>query len=267
MTADFSRFSSLQSSHFRSVWLGQRIAELNEEFTDSRDLVQWQCLSAIVMLTTIAYLLARSLDSAWAAGLIIPLFAIGGASLQHAVSLYRHHVHAYAIPALCEAFGRLRYTVGTAPDLAVNHLVRLGLLPDHDRSQIDDVFLGDYRGHQLTLAHVDLWHGLGKDAHETWGYRSEAIVMAIQWPSPPEHLPADDLSSIIDGHPRWQLAWSDGYLLLATPCVANPFDLGGLFEPADRFVWRLEQAAAVMQMPTNLIDHLLDHPKSLSIIV
>ncbi len=261
MAAVFPRFSSLKTSHFRKIWFGERIVELCEELDQSRDLVQWQCLSAIVIMTTIAYLLVRGLDSLWAIALIMPLIMIGSASLQHALTLYRLYVHAHAMPALCEAFGRLRYTIGEAPDLCLNRLVKAGLLPCYDNYLIDDVFFGEYRGHQLTLALVNLWHGAGKtSAARSDEVCSMAVVMTIQWPAEPERLPADELSRIVDGQDWLKLTWSSGSLMLTMPCAASPFELGGLFEPPERFMRRLEQVAAMIQMPPNLIDYLLDEP-------
>jgi hypothetical protein len=212
-------------------------------------------------MTTIAYLLIRGLDSLWALALVTPLIMIGSASLQHALTLYRFYVHAHAMPALCEAFGRLRYTIGEAPDLCLHQFVMTDLLPRHAGHLIDDVFYGDYRGHQLTLALVNFWHGDAEEdlvGSEDDGFA--AVVMTIQWPTAPGRLPADDLSKIICGHDRLKLTWSAGFLMLAIPCSGNPFDLGGLFEPPERFVRRLEQVAAMIQMPPNLIDHLLDQP-------
>ena len=261
MAAVFSRFSSLTTSHFRKIWFGQRIAQLCDEIDESRDLVQWQCLSAIVIMTTIAYLMVRGLDSLWALALIVPIILTGGASLQHALVFYRFYVHAQVMPSLCEAFGRLRYTIGDAPDLCLQRLVQTGLLPHHDRHLVDDVFFGDYRGHRLTLALVNLWHGEGRtssiDVGEHW---TMAVVITIQWPAEPDRLPADELSQIIGGHDCLNLTWAEGSLMLAIPCLASPFNLGGLFEPPEQFLWRLEQVAAVIQMPPNLIDYLLDQP-------
>ncbi len=262
MAAVFSRFSSLGTGQFRAVWFGQRIAELRDDIEPSRDLVQWQCLSSVVMLTTIVYLLARGVDSLWSFALIVSIMAIGGASLRRVLVLYRLHVHASVMPAFCEAFGRLRYMIGEAPDLCCRKLAKADLLPYHDRHRIDDVFFGDYRDHQLTLALVSLWQEAGGASRlDQKGFCGSHIVMTIQWPVEPVRLPVDELSSIIDGQDHMKLVWSEGALMLAIPCSANPFDLGGLFEPSGRFVRRLEQVAAIIQMPPNLIDHLLDQDR------
>ncbi len=259
MAAVFSRFSSLGTSQFRAVWFGQRIAELRDDLEASRDLVQWQYLSLVVMLTTIVYLLARGIDSLWVFALIVPVVAIGGTSLRRVLILYRLHVHAFVMPAFCEAFGRLRYVVGEAPDLCCRQLAKAGLLPRHDWHRIDDVFFGEYRGRQLTLALASLWRRADEASRSDQAeFCGSFIVMTIQWPAKPARLPADELSGIIDGQDHMRLLWSDGALMLAIPCSANPFDLGGLFEPAERLACRLEQVAAIIQMPPNLIDHLLD---------
>jgi hypothetical protein len=260
MAIVFSRFSSLSAGHFRAVCFGQRVAALCRELEQSRTLVQWQCLSATVIMTTIVYILVRGLDSLWALALALPLLAIGGASLQHALTLFRFYVHAHAMPALCEAFGRLRYTVGEAPDLCFDRMAKAGLLRPHDKHLIDDVFYGEYRGHRLSLALVRLWSEGDSRWLEREGSLSNVVVMAVRLPVEPASLPADELSRIIEGQSRMRMLWSDGYLMMALPCAASPFDLGGLFEPPAQFACRLQQVAAVIQMPQNLIDYLLDEP-------
>lgn len=262
MALVFSRFSSMRTSQFRAVQFSQRVAELCEELDQSRDLVQWQCLSATVTMTTIAYLLVRGLDSLWAVALIAPLVVIGSASMQHALTLFRFYVQSHAMPALCEAFGRLRYTIGDAPDLCFHRLIEAGLLPRHDLHLIEDVFFGDHRGHQLTLALASLWRGIDDESDLNPGAPFfRAVIMAVRWSAEPANLPADRLSEIIDGQDHLKLAWSDGFLLLVIPCSASPFDLGGLFLSPEHFLRRLEQVAAMIQIPANLIDGLLDKPR------
>lgn len=265
MAANFPRFSSLGPGQFRSVWFGQRVSEIKEEIEQSRDLVQWQFLTSIVIMITIIYLLIRGLDSIWVLMFILPIIAIGGASLQHSLILYRLYIHAYVMPALCEAFGRLRYSVGIAPDLCFQRLVNTGLLPRHHHHRIDDVFFGDYRGHQLTLASVNLLHCIDDNPTLDNGDRSvQTIVMAIRWPTEPISLPSNDLSSILEGESRLKMVWSDGYLMMSLTCAETPFNLGGLFEPPDQVVHRLAEVAGIIQMPSNIIDYLLDDHQSRS---
>lgn len=256
MPPQFSRISSLGSDHFRVVWFGQRVAELREEIEDSRDLVQWQFLTSVVIMITVVYMLIRGLDSLWAFAFTVPIIAIGCASLQHSLILYRLYVHSHVMPSLCEAFGRLRYTIGVAPDLCFQRLVDTGLLPRHHHRRVDDVFFGDYRGHQLTLAMVNLWSSDETHGYETSG--AKAVVMAIRWPDEPRALPSDDLTSVLGGESRLRMIWSEGYLMVAFICSETPFNLGGLFEPPEQAMQRLAQAAGIIQMPSSIIDHFLD---------
>ena len=210
-------------------------------------------------MITIVYLLIRGLDTIWVLMFILPIIAIGGASLQHSLTLYRIYTHAFVMPALCEAFGRLRYSVGIAPDLCIQRLVDTGLVPQYRHYRIDDVFFGDYRGHQLTLAMVNLWCCIDGDTVSDKGDDSiQTVVMAIRWPNEPTSLPSDDLSAILEGKSRLKMVWSEGYLMLSFSCAETPFNLGGLFEPPDQVVNRLAEVAGIIQMPSSIIDHLLD---------
>ncbi|MDH3660501.1 MAG: hypothetical protein OEU92_10825 [Alphaproteobacteria bacterium] len=200
MAATFPRFSSLNADHFRNVRFTQRMAALSAELEASKAMVEHQCLSAIVMVTTVVYMLARIVDSAWVVPFVLPVIAIGAASLQHAFTLFRHHVRCHSLPAVCEGIGRLRHTTGEAPDICLDRMVRAGLLPPYRQSMIDDAIFGDYRSHRLSLAMVDLWQGredvpLDHDGGDLF----HGVVAAIRWPAPPECLPADELTPLIDG--------------------------------------------------------------------
>lgn len=259
MATVFPRMSVLKPDHFRTVRFSERIAELCSELENSKALVQSQCLSAVVLITTVIYILTRTIDSVWAVPFILPIIAIGSASLQHALTLYGHYVRASAMPALCEGIGRLRHTVGDAPDLCFHSLVRAGMLPRHGQRLIDDVVYGDYRGHRLTLAMVDLWHGPGDvPLDHASGDAFRGVVAAIHWPTAPISLPADNLSRLIDGRDRARLTWQDDHVMVVIPCVATPFALGRLFDSSQRFSAELQRVADVIQIPHRLIDHLLD---------
>ncbi len=259
MTAQFSRFSSLGPDHFKAVCFGQRIAALRDDIEESQDLVQWQFLTAIVIMIAVVYFLIRGLDSLWAFVFILPIIAVGSASLQHSLMLYRLYVHAQVMPALCEAFGRLRYTVGVAPDLCFERLVDVGLLARHHHRRVDDVFFGEYRGHQLTLALVNLWSSAS--ANDNAGddtFCDKVVVIAIRWPNEPSRLPSDELTRLLGGESHLKMMWSDGYLMVVLACPETPFNMGGLFEPSESFVQRLVAVARIIQMPSNVIDHFLD---------
>ena len=259
MAAAFPRFSSLNADHFRQVRFTQRIAALSAELEAARELVEQQCLTALLMASMIVYLLARIIDSAWVLPFVLPVVAVGVAGLQHALTLYHYHVRRESLPAVCEGIGRIRHSVGEAPDICLDRLVRAGLLPRHGHGLIDDAVFGDYRGHRLSLAMVDLWEG-GEQRpldHEG-GDLFHGIVVAVRWSEPPERLPADELTPLIDGTRLVGCTWFEGYLLLSIPCRQNPFSLGGLLTRPEQQVAELFRVASVMQIPHRLIDFIED---------
>lgn len=257
MATTFPRFSALDADHFRSVRLAERLAALSDELQASKTMVEQQCLSSVVLVTTVVYLLARMVDSAWVLPFILPVIAIGAASLQHALTLYRHYIRCESLPAVCEGIGRLRHTVGEAPDICLERLVRSGLLPRHGQSVIDDAVFGDYRGHRLSLAMVNLWHGLEEvPLDHDGGDLFQGVVVAIRWPDAPAALPADELMPLIDGTQLVGCAWYEGYLLLVIPCRRSPFQLGGLFAREEQLIAGLLRAASVIQIPHRVIDFM-----------
>lgn len=259
MAAAFPRFSSLNPDDFRDVRFTQRVVALSAELEASRELAEHQCLSAIVMVTSVVYLLTRIVDSAWTLPLILPLIALGIASLQHAVTLYRHYVRCESLPALCEGIGRLRHAVGEAPDISLERMVRAGLLPRHGQGIIEDAIFGDYQGRRLSLAMIDLWQGDDDIPFDhDGGDLFHGIVIAIRWPEPPHRLPTNELMPLIDGSPLVSCIWFEGYLMLAIPCRQSPFCLGGLFARPEQLIAELFRAASVIQIPHRLIDFMRD---------
>ncbi len=257
MVAAFRRFSSLADDHFRQVRFAQRMAALSAELEESRALVEHQCLLSIVMATSIVYLLTRIVDSFWLLPLIIPIVVLGAASLQHALTLYRHHVRCESLPAVCEGIGRLRHTIGEAPDINLARLVRAGLIPRHGQSMIGDAVYGEYRGRRLSLAMVDLWQASNEvPLDHDGGDLFHGIVAAIRWPESPDRLPADELMPLIDGASLAGCAWFEGYLLLVIPCRQSPFDLSGLFTRSEQLWAELLRAASVIQIPHRFIDFM-----------
>lgn len=259
MAATFPRFSSLDADHFRDIRFTQRLAALSAELEAAKSLVEHQCLSAIVMVTTVVYLLARVVDSVWVLPFVIPIAALGAASLQHALTLYRHYVRRESLPAMCEGIGRLRHTMGEAPDICLDRMVRAGLLPAHGLAAIDDAIFGDYRSHHLSLAMVDLFDSQGEAALDhQGGDLFHGVVAAIRWPERPDHLPADELMPLIDGVRQIGCTWFEGHVLLVIPCRQSPFQMGGLFAQPEQLIAELLRAASVMQIPHRLIDFMRD---------
>ena len=265
MTATFPRFSSLNAEQFQAVRFSERLSELCSELEALKALVEHQCLSAIVLVTTVVYLFTRTVESVWVLPFVLPIIAIGIASLQHALTLYRHHVRQETLPALCEGIGRLRHTIGHAPDLCLDRMVRAALLPRHSLGVIEDVVHGEHQGRHLSLAMVDLWHSVDDDPFvQDVGDAFHGVVVSIHWPDAPGALPTDDLTPLIDGASQVELAWSEGYLMLAIPCQQNPFDLGGLFLRPEQVTIGLLRMASVMQIPHRLIDFMRDRESVIS---
>lgn len=257
MAVAFPRFSSLNADEFRNVRFMQCIAALSDELEASRRLVEHQCLSAIVMATTVIYLLTRLIETAWTLPLILPIIALGAASLRHTLTLYHHHVRCESLPALCDGIGRLRHTIGEAPDICLDRMVRAGLLPRHGQSMIDDAVFGDYRSRRLSLAMVDLWQGREEISFDhDGGDLFQGVVMAIRWQECPSRLPTNELMPLIDGTALVGCTWFEGYLLLAIPCRQSPFCLGGLFTRPEQLITELFRAASVIQIPHRLIDFM-----------
>ena len=257
MAVAFPRFSSLADDHFQQARFVQRMAALSAELEEAKALVEHQCLSSIVMATSIIYLLARIVDSFWLLPFVIPVIVLGAASLQHAMTLYRHHVRCESLPAVCEGIGRLRHVVGEAPDINLGRLVRAGVLPRHGQSMIGDAVYGEYRGRRLSLAMVDLWKACDEvPLDHDGGDVFHGIVASIRWPESPERLPADELMPLIDGTSLVRCTWFEGYLLLVIPCRQSPFDLSGLFARSEQLLAELLRAASVMQIPHRFIDFM-----------
>lgn len=257
MTVAFPRFAALGADHFRAVRFSERVRELCAELEASKELVEHQCLMAIVLVTTVVYLLARVVDSAWMLPFVLPIIAIGVASLQHALALYRHHVRREAMPAICEGIGRLRHAVGEAPDISLDRLVRAGLLPRHGQYMIEDAVHGEHRGSRLSLAMVDLWYDDDEmPPDEDRGDAFHGILVAVRWPEAPSAPPADDLTRLVDGAASIGFSWFEGYMLLAIPCRQNPFDMQGLFAGRDQLATELLRIASVVQIPHRLIDFM-----------
>jgi hypothetical protein len=102
----------------------------------------------------VVFLLAQSLQQGLFAGAIV---LVGGFLLmQWAQRSYTDQVRKAVMPAICGAIGDLSHGVGAAPDLNLNRLAQIGLVPGHTYERIDDVFCGRHRGTRFTMAEVRL---------------------------------------------------------------------------------------------------------------
>lgn len=101
-----------------------------------------------------AVLLVQSLQHALVAGAIV--LVLGLLLMQYVQRSYTDQVRRTVMPAICGAIGDLTHGVGAAPDLNLDRLAAIGLVPEHNRERIDDVFCGRHRETGFTMAEVRL---------------------------------------------------------------------------------------------------------------
>lgn len=82
------------------------------------------------------------------------------------------------MPLLLRHFGELRYVEGAAP--AVGDLAARGLLPRHDRAEIDDAIAGRYAGYELRLSEIALERKSGKNSSTV--FSGLLLVLAVDTP-------------------------------------------------------------------------------------
>jgi hypothetical protein len=87
------------------------------------------------------------------------------------------------MPAICGAIGDIRHDTGAADDLDLDGLARIGLVPGHNRRQIDDVFRGRHRATEFATAELRLRRV------RRYGRRDSrtvfrGLIMAIAMPHP-----------------------------------------------------------------------------------
>jgi hypothetical protein len=220
---------------------------------DSRD----RFLSSVLIMALAGLLLVRSTDLMWSLPALVLILAIGLVALQHLLIVYAMELRATAMPLLCEAVGRLRHLAGEAPDLDVSAAVAAGLIPGHDRRLIEDVFIGEHRGHRFTLASLGLWT-LRRNPATPAGLASvfQGVVLAIDWRQPLEALPGVGLLELVEGRRGIEISQIGDKLILTLPCPADPFPLAGLFTSRAGARAMLETIVHRTCLAHRLIDHL-----------
>jgi hypothetical protein len=120
------------------------------------------------------------LDPGWALlAAAVPL-AVGVTVLRSQQRKFRHRVRDLVMPAICEAIGDLRHRAGGAP-IPFDHLERLGLLPSHNRRQVDDVFEGRHRDTGFVMAEARLRRRSGgRRRHTRTVFRG--LILAVEVP-------------------------------------------------------------------------------------
>jgi Protein of unknown function (DUF3137) len=121
------------------------------------------------------------LDPVWAiVAAVIPL-VICLHMLGNQQRRFRQRVRDLVMPAICRAIGDLRHSAGSAPGIPFDDLESLGLLPSHNRRQVDDVFEGRHRdtGFVMTEAVLRYRRGGSKSRTRTVFH---GLIVAIQVP-------------------------------------------------------------------------------------
>jgi Protein of unknown function (DUF3137) len=127
------------------------------------------------------FLLAQSLQQGLFAGAIV---LVGGFLLmQWAQRSYTDQVRKAVMPVVCGAIGDLSHGVGAAPDLNLDRLAEIGLVPGHTRERIDDVFCGRHRGTRFTMAEVRL-RRVGHSRRRSRRTVFRGLIFALDVPRP-----------------------------------------------------------------------------------
>ena len=82
------------------------------------------------------------------------------------------------MPLLLRRYGELRYVEDAVP--AVGDLAAKGLLPRHDRAEIDDAIAGRYAGYELRLSEIELERKSGKNNSTV--FNGLLLVLAVDTP-------------------------------------------------------------------------------------
>lgn len=144
----------------------------------------------IVGLVAAGELVLLLITTLFGFGLAFALFSAAGVALVgfvvvHAMQqTYRNSVRETVMPAICEAIGDLGHTTGSTPNIDLNELEELGVVPGHNRRHIDDVFRGRHRDTDFTMAEVKLRRRGSRNSSRTV---FRGLVFAI---ATPHEIPA-----------------------------------------------------------------------------
>jgi hypothetical protein len=121
------------------------------------------------------------LDPTWAAIAAVLVLAVGVNLLGRQQRRFRHSVRDLVVPAICETVGDLRHSTGAAPAIPFDDLERLGLLPNHHRRTVDDVFEGRHRDTSFVVAEARLrYRSHGRRRRTRTVFRG--LILAIEAP-------------------------------------------------------------------------------------
>jgi Protein of unknown function (DUF3137) len=118
----------------------------------------WFIITALASAIAIPILTALlwPVDRGWAIVAAVLMLAFGLHMLAAEQRRFRHRARDLVMPAVCQAAGDLRHSAGSAPGIPFDEIESLGLLPQHNRRTIDDVFEGRHRDTEFIMAEARL---------------------------------------------------------------------------------------------------------------
>jgi hypothetical protein len=118
----------------------------------------WFIITALAFALAIPILVALlwPVDPGWAILAAVLMLVFGLHMLGAEQRRFRHRLRDLVMPAVCQAAGDLRHSAGSAPGIPFDELESLGLLPQHNRRTIDDVFEGRHRDTEFIMAEARL---------------------------------------------------------------------------------------------------------------
>jgi hypothetical protein len=134
-------------------------------------------IASMLAAIFLVFLLAQDRQNALLAGGVV--LAICFLALQWVQRSYVNRVRRTVMPAVCSAIGDVSHSTGAAPDVNLDGLAKIGLVPSHHRHSIDDVFCGRHRATSFTMAEVRLRRRSGRRGSRTV-YRG--LIFSIEVP-------------------------------------------------------------------------------------
>jgi hypothetical protein len=121
------------------------------------------------------------LDPGWAVLTAVIALALGIYVLGRQQRQFRDRLRDLVMPAICEVAGDLAHGTGDAPSIPFHALEDLGLLPDHNRRTIDDVFEGRHLDTRFVMAEARLRQRRGGRRSRTRTV-FRGLILAIEAP-------------------------------------------------------------------------------------
>ena len=159
------------------------------------------------------------IDPRWAAVATVFALAIGIGVLGSQQRKFRHRVRDLVMPAICKVAGGLQHRTGDAPGIPFDDLERLGLLGNHNRRTIDDVFEGRHRDTSFVMAEARLrYRSHGRRSRTRTVFRG--LIFAIE---APREIPARILIARDNGAVgNWLKGWIKGFSGLQRIAFPHP---------------------------------------------